>query len=980
MPNIKQKSAPTNIYRLNRRTGNKPALLAIYLLATLMLTAVCNVKAQRTARGIIVDSAKHSVMPFANAVLFNRDSSFIGGVTADTSGCFKLNLPNRNAYILRVTMIGYKTKYVNIGKGQHKETINLDSIFIAPSYTALKGVEIRGTIPEMETKEDTTVFNAGEFHVQEGEALEELIKLLPGVEVDGSTITYNGKEVQEFKVNGKDFFKGNKGVAMKNLPVDLVKRIKAYEKKSDYAEQTGIDDGNEQTVMDIELKKELNETWITNLDGAVGSQGRYIEKLFANRITDLSRLTVTGNMRDEDARSTDKHLGVDFSANNKRDKKEAGRFEMGGNIGIGGKRSHSESWRSAENFINSDGASSFSNSNTYNKNRSESLNGNIRMEWHPDTMTTVTARQQFSINRSHSYSHSLSARFSENPYDILPDNDPLDKIFDGNFSHETLPELYDITVNSNKRASKNRGHNHSYNLNAMAVRRLGTKGRNVSLDFNTSLGGGKNKSFRISDILYYNQSSQEKHTYTNQYTHSPSDNWNINARLSYNEPIFKGGFLQFSYRFERSRSKSDHSLYELDSLDGWRDGGHELGELPASRDSLEMALNVFNSHYSTYNHWTHTGNISFRINKRNLNMNVGTGIRRQTTHLDYRKSEIDTMLTRRLTRFTPSALFRYRVSRNERFELRYDGWSNDPSMTNRLAITDNSDPLNIHISNGALKPAWHNRVRFEYNKFIVKRQQNYAVNATFNQSSNNISTAIIYDEATGVRTTMPRNINGNWSADCNFTFSTAFGPKKAFRLNTTTRGGYDNSVSYASTGSKASSEKNIIKTSSIRETVNLRYHNQTIEAGIGGRLDYRNSDNKLRPQSNLNTFNYSYSAQARVRLPWKMTIDSNIRMQGRRGYANKNMNTDELIWNAGVSQNFFKGAPLIIRFRVYDILHERSNITRTINAQSRVDTQNDASYSYFMFHVILRLNIFNGKISSGFQRKEGKKKYTAVKE
>ena len=103
-------------------------------------------------------------------------------------------------------------------------------------------------------------------------------------------------------------------------------------------------------------------------------------------------------------------------------------------------------------------------------------------------------------------------------------------------------------------------------------------------------------------------------------------------------------------------------------------------------------------------------------------------------------------------------------------------------------------------------------------------------------------------------------------------------------------------------------------------------------------------------------------------------------MQGRRGYANKNMNTDELIWNAGVSQNFFKGAPLIVRFRVYDILHERSNITRTINAQSRVDTQNDASYSYFMFHVILRLNIFNGKISSGFQRKEGKKKYTAVKE
>ena len=123
---------------------------------------------------------------------------------------------------------------------------------------------------------------------------------------------------------------------------------------------------------------------------------------------------------------------------------------------------------------------------------------------------------------------------------------------------------------------------------------------------------------------------------------------------------------------------------------------------------------------------------------RKINFSVGTGIRLQETHLDYRKNTIDTILTRNLTRFTPSAFFRYRVSRNERFEIRYDGWSSDPSMTNRLALTDNSDPLNIHISNGNLKPAWNNRVRFEYNKYIVDRQQNYAVNASFNQSSNNI--------------------------------------------------------------------------------------------------------------------------------------------------------------------------------------------------------------------------------------------------
>lgn len=943
------------------------------ILLVLMFACSIEAHAQRVVRGTVVDSLSSSGLPAANAVLLNKDSSFVNGLPTDSAGHFKLSLPGRGAYILRITMTGYKTKYIDIAKGQRKQTLELGTISLPLSYVLLKGAEVKGSLSEVEANEDTISFNAEAFNVQEGEALEELIKLLPGVEVDGNTITYNGKEVTEFRVNGKDFFKGNKSVAMKNLPVDLVKRIKTYEKKSDYAEQTGIDDGNEQTVMDIVLKQELNETWIANLDGAAGSEGRYINKLFANRITDLSRLTVTGNLRNEDARSTNKQLGFDFNINNGRKKNEAGRFELGGNAGINNNRSHGESWRNAENFISSGSTSSFSNNNSYNKNRSTSANANLRLEWQPDTMTTITANKRFSIGRSNAYSRTRSATFSGDPYEIVQDGDPLGEIFDENFSQETMPEFYPIAVNRDSRESKSRRRNFSYGFNAMGVRRIGNDGRNISLDFNASINEGKGKSFRISDIHYYNQNNtaanSRSNTYTNQYTYSPSNSWNINTRISYSEPIFKGGFLQFSYRFERSHSQSDRSLYELDSLDGWRDGGHELGELPQTKDSLEMALNIFNSNYSTYDDWVHTGNFSFRITNRKINFSVGTGIRLQETHLDYRKSTIDTILTRNLTRFTPSAFFRYRVSRNERFEIRYDGWSSDPSMTNRLALTDNSDPLNIHISNGNLKPAWNNRVRFEYNKYIVDRQQNYAVNASFNQSSNNISTAIIYNERTGVRTTMPKNINGNWSANCNFTFSSAFGPDKAFRISCRTNGSYNNSVSYVSTESSQSSEKNVTKTTSIGENISLRYRNEIIEARIGGRINYRHADNKLRPQSNLSTFNYSYSAEARLRLPWKMNIGTNLRMQSRRGYANKNMNTDELIWNAEISQNFFKGSPLIIRFRINDILHERSNISRTINAQRRVDSQNDASYSYFMLHAILRLNIFNGKISSGFNRK-----------
>lgn len=189
------------------------------ILLVLMFACSIEAHAQRVVRGTVVDSLSSSGLPAANAVLLNKDSSFVNGLPTDSAGHFKLSLPGRGAYILRITMTGYKTKYIDIAKGQRKQTLELGTISLPLSYVLLKGAEVKGSLSEVEANEDTISFNAEAFNVQEGEALEELIKLLPGVEVDGNTITYNGKEVTEFRVNGKDFFKGNKSVAMKNLPV-----------------------------------------------------------------------------------------------------------------------------------------------------------------------------------------------------------------------------------------------------------------------------------------------------------------------------------------------------------------------------------------------------------------------------------------------------------------------------------------------------------------------------------------------------------------------------------------------------------------------------------------------------------------------------------------------------------------------------------------------------------------------------------------
>lgn len=911
--------------------------------------------------------SKKSGQPVDQAVaqLLRADSTLAAGAYTDSTGLFRLVPAEVGQYILRISFVGFDPLVRNVQLTKEQPALQLDSLWLTGNDILLRGVSITAQAKPMEIVEDTLVYNASAYNVPEGEALEELIKLLPGVEIDDDgKITVNGREVKEFRINGKDFFKGNTEIAMKNLPVELVDKIKTYEKKSDYAEQTGIDDGNEQTVMDIKLKKELNESWISNLDLAYGSEDRYQAKLFANRMTDNSRISLTGGTENTDARNINRRMGVDMNFSNNKKRNEAGRYEIGGHININSRAGHSSSWRSSEQF-NTGSSSSFSNSDSYNKNRSNGISGNLRLQWQPDTLSTLTFSPTFRWDKSFGYSRSRSASFNSDPYDLT--SNPLDAMFNDDIS----PELQAIAVNRNGNRSQNNNRNHSLSGNLMYVRRLNRDGRNISFDLSASENRSNGKSYRISDIRYY-QRTDNSHTFQNQYTTSPSESWNFSLRTSYSEPLFKGWHLQLSYQFSRDNNDNDRVIYELDSLDGWREDLHELGRLPLGADSLEMALNRENSQYNTQWNTTHRGNISFRLTTGKINAQIGTAIRQQHTRMAYKKNMLDTILTRDVLRFGPNVRINYRKSRSERFEFTYRGNSSDPSLTNRLATTDNSNPLNIHTGNANLSPSWRNSFNFRWNKFVESTMQNWVVELGAEQSNNDISTAVTYDESTGVRHTQPQNINGNWSANGNFTFNTPLDKNNRFNLSTATRLNYDHSVGYLRTSNAQSSSKNVTRNTSVNERLNGRYRYNWLEVSLGGTLRYNHAVNKLRPSANLDTWNYSYSANTRIRLPWKMYLSTDIRMSSRRGYSSAEMNTDELIWNAELSQNFFRGNPLILRLNVYDILQQRSNIRRSISANSRSDSETDASYSYFMAHVIFRLNIFNGKMAFGHRGKQGR--------
>jgi hypothetical protein len=293
--------------------------------------------------------------------------------------------------------------------------------------------------------------------------------------------------------------------------------------------------------------------------------------------------------------------------------------------------------------------------------------------------------------------------------------------------------------------------------------------------------------------------------------------------------------------------------------------------------------------------------------------------------------------------------------------INYRGTTSQPSMSQLLDITDDSNPLNISKGNPGLKPSFTNRFRLFYNNYIEKHQRAIMTFVNYSNTRNSISNKVTYNEATGGRTTQPENINGNWNAMGAFMFNTAIDSAGYWNVNTFTNANYNNYAGYLVPAGARESVKNITRSLTLGERLGGGYRNDWLEVNLDGSVNYTHSRNKQQANNDLDTWQFAYGGSVNVNLPWGMSISSDIHENSRRGYNDAAMNTNELVWNAQLSQGFLKGNALTVSLQFYDILHNQSNFSRTINDVLRSDTQYNSINSYAMLHVIYRLNIFGGQ-------------------
>ena len=242
---------------------------------------------QYTITGNVTEKESGNAIELATIQLLTKDSTYVGGIGTSKTGSFTIKSSKAGSYIIKASFVGYVTQYRNVTLAKSKPNVSLGTIALPLNSVALKGATVTAKAAKVEMKADTFQYNASAYRVPVGSSLESLVEQLPGAEVsDDGTIKINGKTVSQILIDGKDFFRGDTKIAMKNLPTELVQKIKAYDKKSDYAEQTGVDDGEEETVIDLSLKEKLKESWVSNLDAGAGTKHRYSGNLFVNRFTD----------------------------------------------------------------------------------------------------------------------------------------------------------------------------------------------------------------------------------------------------------------------------------------------------------------------------------------------------------------------------------------------------------------------------------------------------------------------------------------------------------------------------------------------------------------------------------------------------------------------------------------------------------------------------------------------------------------------
>lgn len=941
------------------------------LLSLLLLTAISAHAQTLEIGGQTRVHFTYEPIPFVYVLVMDKDSTVLAsGMSSENEGLNPVqfhikDIPWRETYIIKFSCLGYKTTCVPLTVKKKQTWIDMGSVLMKREPKLLGEAVVKATKIKMVVKKDTIIYDADAFQLSEGSMLDNLVRQLPGVELrDGGQITVNGRFVSSLLLNGKDFFKDSPNVMLENLPAYMVNKVKVYEKEQEDAYLM-----NDKTrakmeknlVMDVNLKREYSVGFLANAEGGYGSDDHYLGRLFGLRFTNNSRLSFFTNFNNLNQNQkpgsngnwdkqwtptgpTDlKSGGLDLYID-----KKGGEYILNSNLLVQSEDVDQQTVSSGVLFLPDNDSYTFGRNNSLNKMFSLTSNHDLLVK-----KQGVYSRYTASFGYYHWNNRSVTqdAEFSEKPTETY-----RGQVLDTLFSPGRYTSLASALINSRQDKGLSRGN--QFNASLYGKFSLGEWFGCIT---NGSFLKNKKKDYSQYGLDIHQNDTDFRNRYMDMFSEKYS--YDIDLYTSYglfDEKLQIGA----SHTFAVQHSSGDKSMYRLDRFEGWDSfDGHPLGYLPSTRDSLQQAMDWQNSYFSKETNLKHTPEIAFDYdlpsgeNLASLSLSLPFNIAQDK--LSYQRAELDTVVRRNKVLFTPKLTY-YSQENNQkdkkRTEITYTFTPTSPQLTSMLDIRDDSDPLSIRLGNPDLKDEKIHRMKFSLTRTKQEKQRNLGLNVNWEARLDAIGQSMSYNEENGVRTFIPKNINGNWNAGINFNYSQAVGKDQHWQLSTVTDAKYINSVDWVSTTGTDNSIRSSVRNVNLSETLKADYriNEYYIGAKVGGKWMYATSEREN--FATISSVDMNYGVSAIVPLPWKFQLSTDLTLFSRRGYSISSMNTDETVWNATLSRSFLKGN-LTCSLDGFDILGQLSNIRQTVNAQGRMETWYNCLPRYCMFRAIYRLNI-----------------------
>lgn len=888
-------------------------------------------------RAVVLDSLTREPIEFATL-----HAKYIGDKTprkyalTDEKGVVVLQgLPLGRATITFEYM-GYKSKHFtfDIKRGANE----YGELLVSEDNQMLDAVMVTGRANQMVIKKDTIEYNASSFKISDTDMLEELIKKLPGVEVDGEgNITANGKTITKIMIDGKEFFLDDPNLATKNIPAKIVDKLRVVERKSEQAQFTGIDDGDEETVLDLGIKAGMMKGWFGNVGGGAGNplvgggDMKYEGAAMIGRFTDKSQISIIAN-----GNNTNNRGFSDVAGN------MMGQMRGGGGGGWTG-RGITTSWMGGIN------------ANKNFKKEDSDIQGNLMysgrdrlIEETKDRMTMLSPeRTLYNHESGYDKTYSDGVRFGgEFDYKLTEKSSfmirPSFNIGRGDF--ESFSEFNTRTNmdSTNKGYSKNYGDNNNHNIGTRLLwrQKFDRPGRTMSLSINLNFSNNESDGFNYSRTDFFKNNLIDSTAVVDQHFLSKSSTSTYAARLSYIEPLGKNYFVETAYRFTNKVTDSEKNTYSRDA------GG---------------AYSIFDPEYSTnYENtfFTQQAELNFMKQEEKYNISIGASVQPARTKSVGRGQ--DTSYT--VTNFTPIARIDYRFSDSKQLRIRYRGRTSQPSINQLMPVNDNSDPLYRVEGNPDLKPEFTHSLSTNYQVNDRAKFSWFNMGLDMSYTQDDIVSKKYYTDEGVQISTYENTGKAVYSINGRVMYNAPIG-KSNFTINTFTRAGYNNGISYVR--EQKDFVENETKNLNIFQMLRLTYRNDWAEIIAGGSVNYRNAKYSVGSMEDVERWTNGINGSINFTIPGGINLKSDINHTFYKGF-DEGYDEPVTVWNAEIAKTLFKNAATL-KFKIYDILKQSRNTSVTTSENYIQNVTNNTLGQYFMVTLTWRFGNF-GNMGKGGMR------------